>query len=167
MSSEVRIVRPDSPERWDAARRLIEEYAASLDVDLCFQDFDEELASLPSQYGPPGGAFLLAERDGAFLGCVALRKWQDGCEMKRLYVRPEGRGLGIGRRLAESVVDEARRLGYETMRLDTLPSMKEAQGLYAALGFRPVAPYRYNPVTGTTFMELQLREGRTSPSRLP
>ena len=157
MAPPVRIVRPETPERWDAARRLVEEYAASLGVDLCFQDFDQELASLPRQYGAPEGAFLLAERDGVLLGCVALRKWQDGCEMKRLYVRPEGRGLGIGRVLAESIVDEARRLGYETMRLDTLPSMTQAQGLYAALGFRPVAPYRHNPVAGTTFMELKLR----------
>ena len=157
MPPTVRIVRPDSPELWDAARRLVEEYASSLHLDLGFQDFDQEIASLSREYGPPAGAFLLAERDGAFLGCVALRKWEDGCEMKRLYVRPEGRGLGIGRLLAEAIVDEARRLGYKTMRLDTLPSMREAQGLYAALGFRPVAPYRYNPVPGTTFMELKLR----------
>jgi ribosomal protein S18 acetylase RimI-like enzyme len=160
----IRIVRPDSPELWTAARRLVEEYAASLDVDLSFQDFDLELASLPRQYGPPDGAFLLAERDGTLLGCVALRKWQDACEMKRLYVRPEGRGLGVGRLLAGSIIDEARRRGYERMVLDTLPSMTRAQGLYAALGFRPAPPYRYNPVPGTTFMELKL--GKT-PSRLP
>ena len=152
-----RIVRADSPELWADARRLVEEYAASLDVDLGFQDFDLEMASLPQQYGPADGAFLLAEREGAFLGCVALRKWQDACEMKRLYVRPEGRGLGVGRLLAESIIDEARRRGYERMFLDTLPSMTRAQGLYAALGFRPVPPYRHNPVPGTTFMELRLR----------
>ena len=157
MPPTVGLVRPDSLELWDAARRLVEEYAASLDVDLGFQDFEHEIASLPREYGPPDGAFLLADREGVFLGCVALRKWGEGCEMKRLYVRPEGRGLGVGRVLAESIIDEARRLGYERMLLDTLPSMSKAQGLYAALGFRPVAPYRYNPVPGTTFMELKLR----------
>ena len=153
----VRLVRPDSPEGWSLARRLVEEYAASLDLDLGFQDFPHEIAVLPREYGPPDGAFLLAERDGELVGCVGLRKLApDACEMKRLYVVPRSQGEGIGRLLAEAIVAEARRLGYERMLLDTLPSMKAARRLYAALGFAPVAAYRHNPVPGAVFMELKL-----------
>ena len=154
----VRFVRPDSPELWAVARRLVEEYAASLDIDLGFQDFQDEITSLRRAYGPPDGAFLLAEQDGMCIGCVALRKFSQGtCEMKRLYVSPNGRGQGVGRTLAECITSEARRLGYARMLLDTLPSMREAHRLYAALGFKPIPAYRYNPVPGTTFMELRLR----------
>jgi GNAT superfamily N-acetyltransferase len=154
----VRLVQPDSPALWAVARRLVEAYAASLDLDLGFQDFQHEITSLQRAYGPPEGAFLVAERDGLYIGCGALRQVsQDTCEMKRLYVSPNGRGQGVGRALAEGIISEARQLGYARMLLDTLPSMREAHSLYAALGFKPIPAYRYNPVPGTTFMELRLR----------
>jgi GNAT superfamily N-acetyltransferase len=154
----VSFVRPDSPGLWATARRLVEEYAASLDIDLGFQNFQDEIESLSREYGPPDGMFLMAEQDGVFIGCVALRKLSEGtCEMKRLYVLRKGRGQGVGRTLAEAIISEARGLGYARMLLDTLPSMREAQSLYVGLGFKPIAAYRYNPISGTTFMELRLR----------
>ena len=138
-------------------RNLFEEYADSLGIDLDFQGFDEELAELPGEYGSPGGCLLLALWKGQVAGCVALRKFRPGiCEMKRLYTKPQFRGLGIGRALCEEVIGWARRLGYERMRLDTLPSMEEAKGLYGSLGFREIEPYRFNPVEGASFMELTL-----------
>jgi ribosomal protein S18 acetylase RimI-like enzyme len=152
-----RLAPPASDADWLAARRLIEEYAAGLGVDLCFQGIDQELAHLPEHYGPPAGAFLLAFDGKAALGCVGLRKHADGvAEMKRLYVAPAGRRLGAGRRLAERILDEAKRLGYRHVVLDTLPSMKEAQALYATLGFRPTTAYRFNPVPGTVYLEKAL-----------
>jgi len=154
----VRLVRPGTQDDWRRARLLLEEYAASLDVDLCFQDFARELDHLPEQYGPPAGAFLIAEEDGAYLGCVGLRRFADGvAEMKRLYAAPAARGKGTGRLLAVGVIDAARELGYRRLRLDTLPSMKEARALYASLGFRETEAYRPNPVHGATFFELDLR----------
>jgi GNAT superfamily N-acetyltransferase len=153
----VDLVPPDSAEQWAIARRLVETYAASLRLDLGFQDFQREVSRLAHVYGPPDGAFLLAQRGGEAAGCVGLRRFAEGvCEMKRLYVVPAHRGHGVGRALAEGIVAQARRLAYRRMLLDTLESMKEAQALYASLGFRPTAAYRYNPVPNTSFLELTL-----------
>jgi len=136
-------------------RVLFREYADSLGVDLGYQGFDEELQGLPGDYLPPTGMLLLARRDDDPVGCVAVRRFADGvAEMKRLFVRPSGRGLGIGRQLAEAAVRFAREAGYAAMRLDTLPQMQAAQVLYRRLGFREIDPYRHSAVPGTTFMEL-------------
>lgn len=142
----------------EEVRSLFREYEASLDTDLCFQGFELELAGLPGDYSPPGGRLFLARESEMTAGCVALRRIDDStCEMKRLYLRPEFRGGGRGRGLAEAVISAAREIGYGAMRLDTLPSMREAQSLYRSLGFREIEPYRYNPVEGTIYMELNLR----------
>ncbi len=140
------------------ARELFQEYAQSLGVNLCFQNFEQELAGLPGHYAPPDGRLLLAEYDGQLAGCVALHKWEDGvCEMKRLYLRPSFRGKGLGRAIAEKVIAEARSIGYQRMRLDTIePLMKDAVEMYRKLGFREIAPYRPNPIAGAMYMELQL-----------
>ena len=151
------IVRAENAAHFETARTLFEEYAAALGVDLCFQNFDDELANLAGQYSAPTGSLFLAEVDGRVAGCVALRRWDDEvCEMKRLYVREPFRRLHLGRRLAVDIIDEGRRLGYRRMRLDTLPSMEAAQALYRSLGFRDVSAYRFNPVAGTVYMELEL-----------
>jgi len=139
------------------ARILFEEYQAALGVDLGFQDFENELATLPGHYAAPSGRLLLASADGLVAGSVALRPLSDdACEMKRLFVRAAFRASGVGRMLAERVITEARSIGYRRMFLDTLPSMGRAQQLYDALGFREVAPYRYNPVAGTKYLSLDL-----------
>ena len=136
---------------------LFHEYAASLSVNLDFQNFDEEVARLPGDYAPPRGALLVARAEGAVVGCVGLRGLGELTgELKRLYVRPSQRGTGLGRRLAEAAVAEGRRLGYRTIRLHTLPGMEAAQALYADLGFVKVAPYTANPVPGARFLELDL-----------
>jgi ribosomal protein S18 acetylase RimI-like enzyme len=141
----------------DLARELFREYHRSLGVDLCFQDFEHELESLPGEYAPPSGRLLLRYEEEALAGCVALRKIDDStCEMKRLYVRPEFRGRQLGRRLAEAVINESRVIGYRKMKLDTLPTMTTAITMYRSLGFKPTPPYRHNPVPGALFMELDL-----------
>ena len=138
-------------------KKLFGDYASSLEISLDFQDFDQELFRLPGDYSPPDGSLLIASWQGEVAGCVALRKFANGiCEMKRLYTKPQFRGLGIGRALCDAVIARARRIGYERMRLDTLPSMETARGLYASLGFREIEPYRYNPIDGAHFMELML-----------
>lgn len=139
-------------------RALFREYADGLGVDLSFQDFEAELADLPGKYSPPEGRLLLAWQDGEPVGCVAMRPLHDGdCEMKRLYVRPRAQGGGLGRRLAERICEEARDAGYRRICLDTLPTMAAAQQLYRSLGFRPIAPYVFNPVPGTKYLALALR----------
>lgn len=153
----IRLTQARSESEWRLARALIEEYAASLNVDLCFQNLEHELAHLPAEYGPPYGVFLLAAEDDGYLGCIGLRRISDGIgEVKRLYVRPAARGRGAGRLLAEGIVAAAKRLGYARLRLDTLPDMQEAQALYASLGFKAIPEYRFNPVPGTVFLELSL-----------
>jgi putative acetyltransferase len=154
----VRIVDGHGEEELPAVRRLFEEYAASLEVDLGFQDFDRELRELPGDYAPPAGRLLLALEGDDPAGCVALRPYgPEICEMKRLYVRPAFQGEGLGRRLAKEIVEAGREAGYRLMRLDTLPSMKAARGLYRSLGFEEIEAYRHNPVHGTTFFQLRLR----------
>ena len=193
MSRPIRIVLAERAEAWSCASVLFREYAASLQLDLSFQNFENELASLPGDYAPPRGRLFLAileepieetaqnegasEEETAFrlsairpstpfgdspdcekaAGCVALRRLDDEiCEMKRLYVRPQARGLGTGRSLALAAIAGAREIGYQRMRLDTLPQMKEAQALYRALGFYEIPAYRHNPVPGTSYFELSL-----------
>jgi GNAT superfamily N-acetyltransferase len=152
-----RIVDADTAELVSLAGGLFEEYAASVGVDLCFQGFAEELATLPGAYAPPSGRLLLALDEVHAVGCAALRPLEPGvCEMKRLYVRSAFRGTGLGRRLVERIIAEARVVGYARMRLDTLPSMREARSLYTELGFVSIPPYRPNPVAGADFLELDL-----------
>jgi ribosomal protein S18 acetylase RimI-like enzyme len=153
----LQIILAESPPHLEAIHELFIEYAASLGVDLIFQNFDQELAELPGEYAPPAGRLLLALTDNQIAGCVALRKINDEiCEMKRLYVRSAFRGQAIGKELAIAIIAAARTIGYKRMRLDTLPSMQAAMQLYETLGFQDIAPYRYNPIAGTRFMELDL-----------
>ena len=155
-----RIVEADSPSHLADIRELFTEYAESLGIDLGFQGFDRELAELPGAYARPQGCLLLGLDADHTLGCVAVRPLdQDICEMKRLYVRPEARGTGLGRQLAEAAIGFGRHAGYRAMRLDTLPSMAAARALYRSLGFEAIPPYRFNPVPGTAFMELALGGG--------
>jgi GNAT superfamily N-acetyltransferase len=154
---DLRLAQPAGDEQWRQARALVEAYADALAIDLSFQDFAHELEHLAVEYGPPGGAFLLAQSMGAPLGCVGVRRFAaDTAEMKRLYVAPAGRGFGLGRRLAHAAIGAARAMGYTRLVLDTLPSMNEARALYRSLGFTEITAYRFNPVAGTAFLELRL-----------
>ncbi len=147
----------------DAVRTLFTEYQQFLDVDLCFQDFDEELADLPGKYTPPSGAILFGWRGEALAGCVAMRPLTaDTCEMKRLYVRDDHRGHGIGARLARASMEAARQAGYRRMCLDTLPKLATAIGMYERMGFRRIAPYYHNPLPGVLYLECTLAPS-TSP----
>ena len=156
----------DGPGDVALARALFEEYAAWLDVDLCFQGFAEELATLPGAYAPPRGRLLLAGPPGDAFGCIALRPLDaHGGEVKRLYVQPRARGRGVGRRLARALIGEARAIGYRELKLDTLERMPEARSLYASLGFVPCDAYYHNPLGGTIYMRVDL--AGVPPSRRP
>jgi GNAT superfamily N-acetyltransferase len=148
----------ESPSQIAHARELFLEYAQSLGFSLCFQNFDKELADLPGDYTPPDGRLLLAEYEGQLAACVALHKLDaDICEMKRLYLRPQFRGKGLGRILADRIISDAREIGYKRMRLDTVgPVMKDAVAMYRKLGFKEIPAYRPNPNPGTLYMELEL-----------
>jgi GNAT superfamily N-acetyltransferase len=155
----VEFTQAESTAQVSEVKKLFTEYADWLGLNLCFQNFERELAELPGAYAPPMGRLLLALQEGSSAGCVGLRNLgNDCCEMKRLYLRPQFRGLGIGRALAVKIIEEARFLGYARMRLDTLPlQMSEAIKMYRSLGFHEIEPYYYNPVEGALFMELNLK----------
>ena len=153
----MRIENADAPEFLDTVRKLFREYEAHIEVDLCFQGFEKELAELPGEYARPSGRLLLAFDGSEAAGCGALRRVEDEvCEMKRLYVRPEHQGKRIGAALAQALIEQARDAGYARMRLDTMPSMQTAIALYRSIGFREISAYRFNPVPGALFFELQL-----------
>lgn len=164
---EIRIETAGTPEALAATREIFREYAGSLGVDLCFQGFEQELAGLPGDYAAPAGSLRLAFVDGALAGCGALRPlpdvdYPDACEMKRLYVRRAFRRFGLGRLLAQRLIDDATQTGYSTLLLDTLDDMEAARELYASLGFEEVPPYYFNPVPGAHYLKLDLRD---MPSR--
>jgi putative acetyltransferase len=155
------LITPTRPEDIEALRGLFREYAQSLGVDLCFQNFEQELAGLPGDYAPPRGALLLAVVDGQHAGCCALRPldsadYPNAAEMKRLYVRKHFRGSGLGRELAEAALDAAREAGYSCVLLDTLDEMETARGLYQDLGFREIPPYYHNPIPGAHYLKADL-----------
>jgi len=154
----MKLIQAKSDEEVQEARELFAEYAAWLGIDLCFQNFDKELAELPGEYVPPSGRLLLAVENDQIAGCVAVRKiGADLCEMKRLYVRPAFRGQGLGRTLAEKIIEAGRDMGYARMRLDTLPRrMAPAIAMYRSLGFKTIEPYYHNPIEGVVFLELEL-----------
>ncbi|WP_227434132.1 MULTISPECIES: GNAT family N-acetyltransferase [unclassified Clostridioides] len=153
----LKFVEANDLENLENVKILFTEYSNSLNIDLCFQDFNNELKTLPGKYKKPSGSLILAFVDENLAGCVALKKLEDDvCELKRLYVRDKFRGLKIGKILLEEIVKEAKKIGYTYMRLDTLPSMKSAQGLYEKIGFYDINPYTYNPIEGARYMELKL-----------
>ena len=155
----IRIIHAETEDHYQRAGELFQQYADSLGFDLEFQGFSQELAMLPGEYAPPKGCILLAESAEEIVGCVALRPLDKlVCEMKRLYVVAGYRNRKIGRALAEAVINQARTCGYERMRLDTLEFMTAAQALYHSLGFRPIKPYRYNPLHNPSYFELNMRQ---------
>lgn len=159
----LKILDAQAGENLKIIRKLFEEYAESLGFNLCFQNFDAELTNLPGEYAPPTGCLLLAMYQSQAAGCVALRRLSEGvCEMKRLYVRPQFRRQGIGRALAETVIEHAKKTSYARMRLDTVPSMNVARALYTSLEFGEIGPYRHNPIEGAVFMELILKREKDS-----
>jgi ribosomal protein S18 acetylase RimI-like enzyme len=156
-----RVHTPASAQEIEGTRQLFSEYAATLNVDLCFQNFDEELRNLPGEYSSPRGALLVASVHGELAGCCAMRPldtvdYPNACEMKRLYVRPTYRGLGLGRMLAEAILDAARLGGYDCILLDTLDDMESARALYQELGFEEIPPYYYNPIAGAHYLKAEL-----------
>ena len=154
------IIPAESPAQIESVRELFLEYARSLSFNLCFQSFEQELAGLPGDYASPDGRLLLLTNNNANAGCAALHKIDgDTCEMKRLYVRPQFRGLGLGKMLADRIIADAREIGYNRLRLDTVESnMKIAVAMYRSMGFREIAPYRANPIETALYMELELQE---------
>ncbi len=157
----VYVVTPTTPPELEAVSALFREYAQTLGVDLCFQDFDSEVAGLPGDYAAPRGALLLAQVDGAIAGCCALRPldnadYPNAGEMKRLFVRKAFRGFGLGRELAEAVLDQARLAGYTCVLLDTLDDMEAARALYAELGFEEIPPYYHNPIAGAHYLKVDI-----------
>lgn len=158
---DIRLIPADTPDWIGGARDIFREYADSLGIDLSFQQFDDELASLPGRYGAPGGQLLLALVDGDIAGCGAFSPlpeadYPNACEMKRLYVRPAFRRFGLGRMLTQALLDDARRAGYSTMLLDTLDDMESARSLYATLGFHDIPPYYFNPIPGAHYLKADL-----------
>ena len=157
----IQLVTPRSTDELESVRDIFREYARGLGVDLCFQSFDQELANLPGEYAAPRGALLLASVDGEVAGCCALRPldsadYPNAAEMKRLYVRKAFRGFGLGRRLAEAVLDAARQAGYASVLLDTLDDMEAARALYVELGFEEIPPYYHNPIPGAHYLKVDL-----------
>jgi putative acetyltransferase len=160
-AAAIRLVVADSDLLLEQTREIFRDYAASLDIDLCFQNFESELAQLPGDYAPPQGHLLLAFVGDALAGCGAFRQigdvdYANACEMKRLYVRPDFRSLGLGRLLAQALFDEAKRSGYSVMLLDTLDDMEAARSLYASLGFSEIPPYYFNPIAGAHYLKAEL-----------
>ena len=161
----IELLQAQAPAQLDDVRRIFREYAQQLGVDLCFQNFEAELAGLPGDYAPPHGVLLLAMVDGAVAGCGAVRPLPDvdypnACEMKRLFVRRAFRRFGLGRQIAQALIDHAVRAGYSTMLLDTLDDMEAARGLYATLGFEDVPPYYFNPLPGAHYLKVDLTGGK-------
>lgn len=164
---DIQLITPETAEDWQETRLILREYANSLDVDLCFQGFEDELAGLPGGYAPPGGLMLLALVDGAVAGSGAFRPLLDSdyanaCEMKRLFVRPAFRRFGLGRLLAQALMDRATEAGYSAMLLDTLDDMEAARGLYESLGFVEVPPFYFNPIPGAHYLKADLGAFRPS-----
>lgn len=157
----IELAAPASAADLEATREIFREYARSLGIDLCFQNFEAELAALPGEYAAPRGALVLARVDGRVAGCGAMRPLADvdyanACEMKRLFVRPGFRQLGLGRLIAQALIEAATRAGYSAMLLDTLDDMEAARGLYATLGFEEIPPYYFNPIPGAHYLKVQL-----------
>lgn len=164
---DIQLITPETPEDWQETRLILRDYANSLDVDLCFQGFEEELATLPGAYAQPAGLMLLAVVDGAVAGSGAFRPLPDAdypnaCEMKRLFVRPAFRRFGLGRILAQALMDRATEAGYSSMLLDTLDDMEAARGLYESLGFVEVPPFYFNPIPGAHYLKAELGAFRPS-----
>ena len=158
---QITLLTPSTAEEIEATRSIFREYAGSLSIDLCFQDFEAELAALPGEYAPPRGCLLLAHIDDAIAGCCALRPldnadYPNAAEMKRLYVRKAFRGFGLGRELAQAILDAARQSGYACVLLDTLDEMESARALYAGLGFTEIPPYYHNPIPGAHYLKVEI-----------
>jgi ribosomal protein S18 acetylase RimI-like enzyme len=157
----IELLTPSTPAHYEGVRALFSEYAKALQIDLCFQNFHQELLNLPGEYAAPRGALLCCTVDGKFAGCCALRAldgvdYPNACEMKRLFVRPDFRRLGLGRQLAEGILDAARLAGYDCILLDTLDDMESARALYTDLGFADIPPYYFNPIAGAHYLKAEL-----------